>query len=311
MGKTAINIIVQRCVLLLIGISMNFEVIAGPVTGGFARQGSNELTVGDLHAATVQLPPPRLSELKTEPQARQILATDLLLRRTLAERARLAGADSIPRIAAQLRLANERLLSDLYLEHVEAPALDERKLEKLALDEYRAFPERYRKDERFARHILIGTHPSCQNDPKKTIEELQSKIRNGTSFEELAKAYSDDAVSAAKGGELGWIRRGQTVKPFEDALFAMQTAGEITTPVATKFGMHLIQLVEIKQGVLPPFDEVKQAAIELQRQKVRQEVRTKLLDELRDPAKLIIDSEALKIAIEAALAGESDSNQNK
>ncbi len=120
------------------------------------------------------------------------------------------------------------------------------------------------KEQRHARHILIKTD---KNADEKTVEaaqkkaqDLLSRLKHGESFEELAKKYSDDPGSAPKGGDLGFFGRGSMVKPFEEAVFALQPH-ELSDLVKTDFGWHIIRLEEIRQTGLRPFDEVKDAII--------------------------------------------------
>ena len=84
-----------------------------------------------------------------------------------------------------------------------------------------------------ASHILVDT--------KEQAENLLLDIEKGVSFEDLAKQYSK-CPSGRDGGDLRWFGKGMMVKPFEDAAFAMDKIGEVSEPVQTQFGWHLIQL---------------------------------------------------------------------
>lgn len=115
-------------------------------------------------------------------------------------------------------------------------------------------------EKRRARHILVRIPKDAD---EKKVEELRKKaeglleqIQKGEDFAAIAKKYSEDPASAAKGGELGTFARGVMVKPFEDAVFAMKP-GEISGPVRTPFGWHVIKLEEIFPGHTRPFDDVK------------------------------------------------------
>lgn len=87
-----------------------------------------------------------------------------------------------------------------------------------------------------ASHILVKTEEEALN--------LYNEIKNGKSFADAAAEYSL-CPSGAMGGDLGYFGRGMMVKPFEDAAFSMEV-GEVSTPVQTQFGWHLIQLNDKK-----------------------------------------------------------------
>lgn len=94
-----------------------------------------------------------------------------------------------------------------------------------------------------ARHILIKiSELTSESDAWRRIVELKERLDNGGNFQELAKLHSDDA-SASSGGNLGWISPGDTVPAFEQAMNALQP-GQISGPVQSPFGWHLIQVIE-------------------------------------------------------------------
>jgi peptidyl-prolyl cis-trans isomerase SurA len=95
-----------------------------------------------------------------------------------------------------------------------------------------------------ARHILIKVNQVVSSsDARRKLVELKERLdNNAASFEELAKLYSND-LSAGKGGDLGWIHPGDTVPEFERAMDALQP-GQISEPIESPFGYHLIQVVE-------------------------------------------------------------------
>ncbi len=115
-------------------------------------------------------------------------------------------------------------------------------------------------EERRASHILIESGPQASADEQKAaqakVEEVRAKLKGGADFAALAKQYSDDKGSAAKGGDLGFSRRGAFVKEFEATLFSM-TPGEVSGPVKTQYGYHLIKLTAVKPEVRQSFEQVK------------------------------------------------------
>lgn len=106
-------------------------------------------------------------------------------------------------------------------------------------------------------HILLKNDTAAT---RKLIQQLQAQARGGQSFEQLARQYSQDG-SAAQGGNLGWIREGETVAPFEAAVKALKP-GQISQPVKSQFGWHIIRLVEVQRADSPEaraFNGMRQA----------------------------------------------------
>ncbi|MCK0768426.1 peptidylprolyl isomerase [Chromohalobacter canadensis] len=122
------------------------------------------------------------------------------------------------------------------------------------------------------RHILIGTNPNRNDEQAESLaEDIRQRIAGGESFAELAQQYSDDDGSALDGGELGWVRPGQMVPAFEDAVDDM-SVGELSQPVRSRFGYHVIELEDRRQQ-----DVTRDA----QREQVRQTLfQRKVNDEL-------------------------------
>jgi peptidyl-prolyl cis-trans isomerase D len=131
-------------------------------------------------------------------------------------------------------------------------------------DYYNGHKDEYRTPERVhARHILLST----ANKPKDEVPKIQAQaetllkqIKSGGDFAELAKKNSQDPGSAQKGGDLGWVSRGQMVKNFEDAVFTLKP-NEISNVVTTEYGFHIIQVLEKQPAHLQTLDEVKPAII--------------------------------------------------
>ena len=109
-------------------------------------------------------------------------------------------------------------------------------------------------EKRHARHILITGKDDAA--ALAQAQQVLAQAKAGKDFGALAKQYSQDPGSAQNGGDLGWAERSAFVKPFADALFAMK-AGEITGPVKTQFGYHIIRLDEIQASKGKTFEEAR------------------------------------------------------
>ena len=137
-------------------------------------------------------------------------------------------------------------------------------------------------DQTHARHILIKINElTSENDAKLKIVQIKGRLDQGEDFAELAKLYSEDA-SAASGGDLGWLSPGDTVPAFEQTMNKL-LLGQISEPVQSQFGWHLIQVLEHRS---------QDISLDRRRQVARQAIRTRKADvvvqewlrELRDQA---------------------------
>lgn len=108
-------------------------------------------------------------------------------------------------------------------------------------------------EERHARHILVA-FGADKDKARERAEALAQQLAKGGDFAALASAQSDDPGSKGKGGDLGWIKRGQMVEKFEEALFALEE-GAVSAPVETEFGWHLIKLDALREAQTRPFDD--------------------------------------------------------
>ncbi len=152
---------------------------------------------------------------------------------------------------------------------------------EVAEDEVRAYyeerAEEYAREERRAAHILV----EAGDEGQETLATIQQRLEEGESFAVLAEEYSVDTVSAQEGGDLGFAGRGVYDEAFEDALFGLEE-GEVSGPVETSFGLHLIKLEEVRRSDVPAFDELREdLRLELARTKASErfaEVRSQLAD---------------------------------
>lgn len=134
-----------------------------------------------------------------------------------------------------------------------------------------------------ARHILLRTGEAASDaDVKARLEALRERIANGEDFGNLARGNSEDKVSAANGGELGWISPGNTVPQFEEEMNKL-APGQLSQPFRTPFGWHLLQVEERRE--IDSTDQMKvRQAKEAIRQRKAEEATELFLRRLRDEA---------------------------
>ncbi len=157
--------------------------------------------------------------------------------------------------------------------------LDEAELER----RYEAAQARYMTAERrLASHILLTTGEERSDaEARAEIAALRERVLEGEDFAELAMAYSDDPGSSAEGGDLGWIEPGDMVEPFEEALYALDQ-DEISAPVQSPFGWHLIHLREIRPPEGMSFEEARDEILAEYREQQADEIYFELSERLVD-----------------------------
>ena len=185
-------------------------------------------------------------------------ADDYLRMKMLSIQGMKAGLDKDAEVVRQLDLMRENLVANAQLQRVEKSIVISDEDLKKAYDSKKSDYELVG-----ARHILIafkGSPAAQPGKPELTEEqakakatELRKQIVAGASFEEIAKKESDDTGSGANGGELGEFNHGQMVPEFEAAAFAAKV-GEVTEPVRTQYGYHIIK---VDKHDFTPFENVK------------------------------------------------------
>lgn len=133
------------------------------------------------------------------------------------------------------------------------------------------------------RHILIKSESAvAKSQAAKKLVDIRQRIVDGEDFSDLARIYSDDMVSAATGGELGWVSPGDTVPPFEQT-FQQLRLNEISQPVETRFGVHIIEVLDRRQKNIT--DQVIRGRVDdiLRRQRAEREFE-QWVRELREQA---------------------------
>lgn len=231
-----------------------------------------QVTDRDVMAELQRVPPEARAGVVAKPGTMQIILKTLMARRLLAQEARANGLAESPDMQALLKINDERVLSDARLLQIDAAgAPDDAALDAYARNKYQAEPKRFDVPaQTHARHILITGEGE---ESKAQIEKLWAELKGGADFEVLAKEHSQDPGSAKRGGDLGFFAEGRMVPEFDAVLKDLQQPGEVSAPVKTQFGWHLIQFVERRPAGKRPYEEV--------REELRREARTRILSDKR------------------------------
>jgi peptidyl-prolyl cis-trans isomerase C len=187
---------------------------------------------------------PAVDSLK--PDQRDALLRGIMIQHLLLAEVDKSGIEKTDMVQKQLAEIKKMVLVKAFLNQKSSDLITDADL-KTAYDEMVA-TSRDEKEAR-ARHILVPT--------EKEAKEAKKKLDDGKSFEDIAKEYSKDPGSAQQGGDLGYFTKGKMVKEFADAAFALKK-GEVSEPVKSAFGFHIIKLEDIRKVSAPTFNEVKE-----------------------------------------------------
>lgn len=189
---------------------------------------------------------------------------------------------------------------------------DEDRLE----DYYSKNKKDYEKPERVkASHILVmpdasPNSPTGMTDEgaKRLADELLARVKSGESFSGLARQYSKDPGSAAKGGELGWFGKGVMVPEFEDAAFALKP-GQVSPVIKTNYGYHIIKCEEKDAGFEPTYEKVRAKVYEAVRKQDSMELAKKDVLNFAEQAKSPAAFDATAVKMKAPVLSASGVTQ--
>ncbi len=187
------------------------------------------------------------------------LLDELIAQELLVQQAERSGLAQRPDVRRRLELQRRNVLAMTMLrEEIGRQPVTDKELRKL----YDELVAKQPRKEYKARHILVKD--------EKTARELIARLDKGADFAELARKHSI-GPSGKQGGELGWFSPSQMVKPFADAVAALEKGAYTKTPVQTRFGWHVVQLEDVRELPAPEFEQVRDRLREvLQRRRVQQ-----------------------------------------
>lgn len=262
------------------------------VENQFAR-----VTRGDYEAELLRLPPDIRGGFANSGKRVYDLLSRMLLTKSLAAQARAAGLDKEAQVQARLALEVDRLHAGLQIAKIEEDAgraFDKRRpqLEVRARELYLVNRDKYRVPEQVAAsHILFDTKKHTPDEALKLAQETRTKILAGADFNALAKQVSDDPSAQGNGGHIDYFDKAQMDPAFADAAFALKNAGDVSEPIRSSFGYHLIRLEGRHPAAVRTFDQVKESILAGERAKFIDEQRETALALLKnDPATKVNDA---------------------
>lgn len=275
--------ILRILVILVIFCVFPFKLLAG--NGKLiAEVGSYKLYEEDLNLLLEE--EPQLQQiLKVKPELKREVYNSLINRwiniHLLYLQSEKEGLLSDSQIQRKLEELKKMLVAEEYLK---------RKIEKIKIEEkdlknyYEKNKDKYKKTEGVkVKHILIYVPEKSDNATlQKALtkaNQIYGKILKGANFEEMAKMYSDDTTSKVKGGDLGIIRKGETIPEFEQEIFKLKI-GEVSKPIRSPYGYHIIKVEKKIPAEILPFEKVKNLVEEDYQKEQEKILMEKLIKEL-------------------------------
>ena len=252
-----------------------------------ATVGGEPITEADLSFAAEDLTQ-ELSQMPPE-QRKPFLVRVLIDMKVMAKAGKDAGMADTPLFQQRLNYLEERALRRAFFAETIANAVTE---EAVRADYDKFVAEFVPADEIRASHILVADEAEAN--------AIKAELDGGADFATIAKEKSIDP-GAANGGDLGFFGKGMMVAPFETAAFALTDIGQISAPVQSQFGWHIIRLEEKRQSAPPAFEQV---AGQLQQQLLMSTF-DDTVARLMDGVEIDIPDAALKAAVDAQTATEA------
>lgn len=217
--------------------------------------------------------PPQMQERFSTPEGRQQLLDSLVTREVLLQESERLGLDTDPAVQSRLAEAKREVLVETVMQKMVAEEVSDAKVK----DYYNVHKAEFRSVK--ASHILVATEAEAK--------AVKKRLKKDRDFAAVAKELSTDPSAQQNGGDLGFFTKDQMVKPFADMAFKMKV-NEISGPVKSEFGYHIIKVHEIKDP--DPIETLDPQSLN----GVKRAVLNGQVDKLKSAAKIVTNKELLK-----------------
>jgi peptidyl-prolyl cis-trans isomerase C len=262
----------------------------------FAENAFVKLTRADYETALSSMPPEIRAGVVTDPKKLTLLLNTIIIDKTLAQQARNAGLDRDPQLERRLQQETERFWAQAMLGKIDADAaaeFDARQGEfaAAAREDWTLNRSKYVTPEQIsASHILF--------DPKRggTLEQAKAaraKLVAGADFAALAKQVSQDPTAKENGGSLGWFGTKTMDPAFTKAAFALKNVGDLSEPVESSFGWHIIRLDGRRPAREMTFDQARKQILAEMKQRYVKDVRDNKLQAINKDPNMKVNQEVV------------------
>ncbi len=231
----------------------------------------------------------------------EALVLEVNVNNTIDEEAKKLKYQNDPEINKKVEDYKKELVREKFLkEQVYSKATEER-----ALEEYNLMVEHLKgKEERKIKHILVST--------EEEIERARRSVMRSGNFEKVAKEKSIDTASAENGGDIGYVLQEELVPEFGDVAFILKV-GEVSKPVKTQYGWHIIKVEDIRPAEFMPFEDVKDGIIQRLQEQAIQEYLLKLTKDADIELKIQPQQkteEDIEVVIDEETNNKANNNKN-
>lgn len=199
----------------------------------------------------------KFKRIPAEDKKRRDVALDQYLQRE-ALAAAIEDSKLLDPVAIQVELNEFR--KELMISRYFQTYLDKQVTDEAVKAYYAKHTDEYQENRVRVAHILQRINPKMSEAERKakltTLQEAYSKLKTGADFAKIAKQYSEDQISAGKGGDLGWLKKGSISPRFSEVIFSTK-AGEFSEPFETPFGFHIIKVLDAPMVVKRPMESVQ------------------------------------------------------
>jgi peptidyl-prolyl cis-trans isomerase C len=262
-----------RVLLALAALSSAFAVLAADLPPDvLARNRWMDLTRADYDKALARVPENLREEFSTSPKRVQDVLNNLLVEKTLAAQARADGTRPAP-FTANADPDPQRALAAAEIQRIESDAaksFDAHKasFEAKAREIYDLDREKYRVPEEIRlSDIAVKVADRGDGAALARAREARRRVISGASFADVAREYSDDPVTADKGGALPFVTAKDLAPAYAKAVFALSTVGEISEPIRAPAAYHVVRLEERRPARVKTFDEVRESMMQALRER--------------------------------------------
>ncbi len=280
-------------------VAISYSVQAGP-NDIIISQGSSSITQQEFDARISKIPKKDQLPFLSDGSRVEDVLRKLIMNRRIADKARDAGLHQDPVVKERIKLAIDKELTTVYLEQIVAQSREVADFELMAKEYYLTHKNEFIRPASIdVSHILISTEQRNADEAAKLIAKIREElIADPSRWGELVQLHSEDPGSRSKDGQYLGVVPGKMVKPFEDAAFALEVKGDLSAPVKTEFGYHLIRLDAKHAASTSSFEEVKDKLVKIQQKKFGRTATTEFISSINTSEPLVIPDCAIEEMME-------------